>query len=322
MAGRSGPKHPHRQPPMDKVRQLQRRLWVAAKRSPERRFHALLDRIYRRDVLWEAWRRVKANRGAAGVDRETLAVVEQYGSSACSTRSLRAARRHLSPAAGPAAIYPQGRWPPAAARHPDGPGSGRANGDPDRAGADLRGRLPGLVVRLPAEAQRDTGPGNIAGARRLRRQPGAGRGYPRLLWQHRSHEAAQARGAAGLGSPGAEAAPAVARGRCDGRRGMDGDEDGHAARRRHLAVALEHLPACPRSHLGGPVCAPRHAGPLRRRLRGHVRHDGGGRGGSATRGYRCSRASASSCIRRRRGPSISRAVARASTSSGVTCTSA
>jgi group II intron reverse transcriptase/maturase len=64
---------------VDNVRQLQRRLWVAAKRSPERRFHALLDRIYRRDVLWEAWRRVKANRGAAGVDRETLADVEQYG---------------------------------------------------------------------------------------------------------------------------------------------------------------------------------------------------------------------------------------------------
>jgi len=64
---------------VDKVRQLQRRLWVAAKRSPKRRFHALLDRIYRRDVLWEAWRRVKANRGAAGVDRETLVDVEQYG---------------------------------------------------------------------------------------------------------------------------------------------------------------------------------------------------------------------------------------------------
>jgi group II intron reverse transcriptase/maturase len=61
------------------VRQLQRHLWVAAKRSPERRFHALLDRIYRRDVLWEAWRRVKVNRGAAGVDRETLDRVEQYG---------------------------------------------------------------------------------------------------------------------------------------------------------------------------------------------------------------------------------------------------
>jgi group II intron reverse transcriptase/maturase len=71
--------HPGGRPLTDKVRQLQRRLWIAAKRSPERRFHALMDRIWRRDVLQEAWRRVKANRGAAGVDRETLADVEQYG---------------------------------------------------------------------------------------------------------------------------------------------------------------------------------------------------------------------------------------------------
>ena len=71
--------HPDRPMAIDKVRQLQRRLWVAAKRSPGRRFHALMDRIYRRDVLWEAWRRVKANRGAAGVDRETLDRVEHYG---------------------------------------------------------------------------------------------------------------------------------------------------------------------------------------------------------------------------------------------------
>ncbi len=62
-----------------KVRRLQNRLWAAAKRSPGRRFHALYDRIHRDDVLWEAWERVRANRGAAGVDGQTLAVVEAYG---------------------------------------------------------------------------------------------------------------------------------------------------------------------------------------------------------------------------------------------------
>jgi RNA-directed DNA polymerase len=62
-----------------KVRELQRKLWAAAKQSPERRFHALYDRVYRGDVLWEAWERVRLNRGAAGVDRVTLADVEAYG---------------------------------------------------------------------------------------------------------------------------------------------------------------------------------------------------------------------------------------------------
>jgi RNA-directed DNA polymerase len=65
-------------PPV-KVRQLQNRLWAAAKQSEGRRFHALYDRIYRSDVLWEAWQRVRANRGAAGVDQVTLGVVEAYG---------------------------------------------------------------------------------------------------------------------------------------------------------------------------------------------------------------------------------------------------
>jgi len=62
-----------------KVRRLQNRLWAAAKQSSGRRFHALFDRIHRDDVLWAAWERVRANRGAAGVDQVTLAAVEAYG---------------------------------------------------------------------------------------------------------------------------------------------------------------------------------------------------------------------------------------------------
>src|SRR5512145_2311302 len=65
--------------PNEKVRQLQRKLWVCAKRSKTRRFHALYDRIYRSDVLWEAWRRVRSNGGAAGVDAETIKAIEQRG---------------------------------------------------------------------------------------------------------------------------------------------------------------------------------------------------------------------------------------------------
>src|SRR5216117_563465 len=65
--------------PECKVRELQRTLWRAAKRSRERRFHALYDRIYRGDVLWEAWRRVRSNRGAAGVKVRTIPAMEQKG---------------------------------------------------------------------------------------------------------------------------------------------------------------------------------------------------------------------------------------------------
>jgi group II intron reverse transcriptase/maturase len=65
--------------PDEKVRELQRTLYRCAKRSRTRRFHALYDRICRGDVLREAWRRVRSNHGAAGIDGETIEAIEREG---------------------------------------------------------------------------------------------------------------------------------------------------------------------------------------------------------------------------------------------------
>jgi RNA-directed DNA polymerase len=62
-----------------KVRELQRTLCRAAKADPGRRFRALYDKVYRMDVLERAWELVRANKGAAGIDQQTIADVEEYG---------------------------------------------------------------------------------------------------------------------------------------------------------------------------------------------------------------------------------------------------
>jgi RNA-directed DNA polymerase len=111
MTGTARSNHPDGTAPIDNVRRLQRKLWAAAKQSEERRFHALFDRVCRGDVLQEAWKRVRANKGAAGVDRLSLEQVEEYGVD----RMLRELSRDLR----------EGRYRPAPARRveipkPDG----------------------------------------------------------------------------------------------------------------------------------------------------------------------------------------------------------
>src|SRR5271165_5231784 len=64
---------------LDKARKLRRTLYRAAKQQPERRFTLLYDKVCRRDILQEAWKRVKSNGGAAGVDRQSVADVTEYG---------------------------------------------------------------------------------------------------------------------------------------------------------------------------------------------------------------------------------------------------
>lgn len=63
----------------DKVRELQEKLYRAAKLSPTRRFHALYDKVHRRDFLWRAWVDVARNGGAHGVDGVTIAHIEEQG---------------------------------------------------------------------------------------------------------------------------------------------------------------------------------------------------------------------------------------------------
>ena len=63
----------------DKVRQLQNKLYLTAKKCSSRRFHALYDKVYRDDVLFEAWKRVKANKGSSGIDGIGIEDIEAKG---------------------------------------------------------------------------------------------------------------------------------------------------------------------------------------------------------------------------------------------------
>ena len=65
--------------PIDRVRQLQRKLYRSAKQDKTRRFHALYERIHDWDVLCESWKRIRQNHGAAGIDGQTLEVIEAEG---------------------------------------------------------------------------------------------------------------------------------------------------------------------------------------------------------------------------------------------------
>ncbi|WP_428908774.1 reverse transcriptase domain-containing protein [Niallia sp. Krafla_26] len=63
-----------------KAQELWKTLYLCAKECPTRRFHGLYDKIYRPDILWEAWQRVKRKKGSGGVDGQTIEqIVLEYG---------------------------------------------------------------------------------------------------------------------------------------------------------------------------------------------------------------------------------------------------
>jgi hypothetical protein len=63
----------------EKVQKLQTALHAKAKGSPEYRFYALYDKVYREDILVFAYRSCKTNRGAAGADGQAFEDIETYG---------------------------------------------------------------------------------------------------------------------------------------------------------------------------------------------------------------------------------------------------
>jgi group II intron reverse transcriptase/maturase len=123
--------------PLDKVRALQHTLYRAAKADPGRRFHALWDKVLRRDVLVRAWVTVRRNDGAPGIDRLTLAAVEEYG-----------VGRLLDEIA---AELREGRWRPLPARKVLIPKPGQPGAARPLAIASVRDRIVQAAVKIVLE---------------------------------------------------------------------------------------------------------------------------------------------------------------------------
>ena len=148
--------------PIEKVRALQRALYAAAKQQRQRMFHALYDRIARPDVLRRAWEQVRRNKGAAGVDGETLEAIETYGVE----KMLE--EQGLHPEAGKAEGAPS-------IANPAGAGPGGADRGQAGARTYLRSQLPAVLfwVQAQAEGSRRVG-GHPQGSEQL--------GRVRLSW--------------------------------------------------------------------------------------------------------------------------------------------
>ena len=121
--------------PIGKVRQLQRKLYLSAKNSKNRRFHALYERIWDWEILEESWKRVRARGGAAGIDAEGIKDIEEKGVESF----LLGIQQHLK----------EGRYHPAAVRRveiPKADGKKRPLGIPT-----IRDRVVQMAAKIVLE---------------------------------------------------------------------------------------------------------------------------------------------------------------------------
>ena len=68
-----------RLPMLESTQKLQAALHAKAKGDSTFRFYSLYDKVYRRDVLFAAWRRCLSNGGSPGVDGQTFADIKDFG---------------------------------------------------------------------------------------------------------------------------------------------------------------------------------------------------------------------------------------------------
>jgi hypothetical protein len=140
--------------PPPKVEKLQTALHAKAKQSPNYRFYALYDKIYRADVLAHAYRLCRANKGSPGVDGQTFLDIEEYGvgtwlDELAEELKGRTERKNVPSSGRSAGDDSQTEWQGATVGHSNGPGSRRADGNAVGLGANLRGRLAARAIRLP-----------------------------------------------------------------------------------------------------------------------------------------------------------------------------
>ena len=262
MAGKTVPKDPVGQEskedgPSDKVRQLQRQLWAAAKRAPRRRFHALYGQLCRGAVLHEAWKRVRRNKGAAGADRMTISPVEHYG-----------VRRFLAELGEVLRAAEYGAQVVRRAYIAKADGAKRPLGIPT-----VHDRVVQMAAKLVLQPihEADFGPTSYGLRPRRSAQQALERirqlsseGAEHVLdadienyFGSIEHGKLQTLGApAGQRAQDAQAAETVAAGRGDGRRGGESPCGGNAAGWGDLAAAVQHLPARAGSGVGQTRCTP------------------------------------------------------------------
>ena len=137
------------------VQKLQTALHAKAKESPNFRFYALYDKVYRKDVLAFAYERCKANGGAAGVDGQTFEDIEAYGGERWLDELAQELKsRTYQPQPVRRVYIPKAGREAAAVRDTRYPGSGSGNGGSFGSRTHIRGRSAAGAVRLSARPQR------------------------------------------------------------------------------------------------------------------------------------------------------------------------